>query len=477
MLTNIQSLFADILQTPQQRAMQLTNEGLARSELATRGLSGGASMLSPLIAAEARSAPMREEMLSRSLGRLFGQDVRTESESIQNMLSQADTTTVEGASALAEMLRKQGYGAQAAEIDTQVAAKRQEQALLQKSQESSLDMIKTAGLDARSQAMLINLVGNNPSIDPMKVFEAIQEMGGVPDSVKALQARAAMVFEVGSDEYNAYVARGGMEDTGNESANARERRIEDIQSTFGINRQQAIQRLEANTVLDPTTGNLIQQDLATGEYSAVPINIPSSQRTVGEPPAVDINQISFDPALGGGIVTGLQNLWNVTAGQVPFLDVATNRTDAQQQLRFLERDAISALASSSRPPVVEQERIAALLPQPGQWLQNPREAREKVVGFVDVMVQQYVDDLRYVSDPSVPNTLKRDINVRINSVERVVRRVLTPEAADKVFEAVNTFEGQRNSILEMPLSEINSLDITSLTDAELAALEERLKNE
>lgn len=121
MLTNIQSLFADILQTPQQRAMQLTNEGLNRAELATRGLSGGAAMLSPLIAAEARTAPMREEMLSRSLGRLFGQDVRTESESIQNTLSQADTSTPEGQQALITALRNQGYGAQAAQLQQQMA--------------------------------------------------------------------------------------------------------------------------------------------------------------------------------------------------------------------------------------------------------------------------------------------------------------------------------------------------------------------
>lgn len=127
MLTNIQSLFADILQTPQQRAAQLTNEGLNRAELATRGLSGGAAMLSPLIAAEARTAPMREEMLSRSLGRLFGQDVRTESESIQNTLSQADTSTPEGQQALITALRNQGYGAQAAQLQQQMMAEQQQQ--------------------------------------------------------------------------------------------------------------------------------------------------------------------------------------------------------------------------------------------------------------------------------------------------------------------------------------------------------------
>lgn len=144
MLTNIQSLFADILQTPQQRAMQLTNEGLARAELATRGLSGGAAMLSPLIASEARTAPMREEMLSRSLGRLFGQDVRTESESLQNTLSQADTSTPEGMQALITALRNQGYGAQAAQLQQQMLAQQEQQAEAALNNVMRLEQIRSA---------------------------------------------------------------------------------------------------------------------------------------------------------------------------------------------------------------------------------------------------------------------------------------------------------------------------------------------
>jgi hypothetical protein len=121
MLTNIQSLFADILQTPEQRAMQLRNEGVTRAELATRGLSGGGQLLAPLISAQAQSAPMIEDMIRRGIGGLFGQDTRTESESIQNTLSQADTSTPEGQQALITALRNQGYGAQAAQLQQQIA--------------------------------------------------------------------------------------------------------------------------------------------------------------------------------------------------------------------------------------------------------------------------------------------------------------------------------------------------------------------
>jgi hypothetical protein len=125
MLTNIQSLFADILQTPEQRAAQLANQGLTRAELSTRGLSGGGAMLSPLIASSQMSAPTRSAMTRRAVGNLFGQDTRTESEQVQSLLSQADTSTPEGQQELLAALRNQGYGAQAAQYQQMLLAQQQ----------------------------------------------------------------------------------------------------------------------------------------------------------------------------------------------------------------------------------------------------------------------------------------------------------------------------------------------------------------
>jgi hypothetical protein len=181
MLTNIQSLFADILQTPQQRAMQLTSEGLNRAELATRGLSGGAAMLSPLIAAEARTAPMREEMLSRSLGRLFGQDVRTESESIQNTLSQADTSTPEGQQALITALRNQGYGAQAAQLQQQMMAEQQQQ--------------QAAAAQAQQQEFENTLQSMNYQLDVAQFGETQATNLQARRLAEAQEARAAGTYE------------------------------------------------------------------------------------------------------------------------------------------------------------------------------------------------------------------------------------------------------------------------------------------
>lgn len=489
MLIDIQSMFKDIIETPQQRRAAMQAQGEQQAQTAVGSLSGAGRLLAPLIAQLARQQPERSEALQRGLGGMLNaipgveRETRTPSQQLQAVLGSSNTSTAAGLEKTAQEVEKLGYGVEAASIRQQVKEKQKAEVTAQDKKESLIMMVRDSELTSQQKGMLFRSINADPSQDPNKLISTIVSMGGegaLSAEARTLKWKAEQMGLVpGSAEYKAYIARnGGEEGTGGDTANARERKIADYMKTFGIPRGEAIQRIEADTIIDPTTGQLIQQNLqGDGGFEIASVNIPSSQRVVGEAPSIDINQIVFDPAKAGGIVTGLQNLWNVTAGQIPFLDIPSDRTQAQQQLRFLDRDAILALASSERPAVVEQERIGELLPQPGEWFQNPRESREKVVSFIDVMTQQYVDDLRYVSDPSVSRAVKRDVNTRINSVERIIRRVMTPEAADTLFEAVEGFEEQRNTILEMPRDELNNLDISSLSLSELDVLEERLRNE
>jgi hypothetical protein len=62
---------------------------------------------------------MRDEMLQRSVGGLFGLDTRNESEKLQQVLSQAQTP--EQQAQLPAMLRQMGYGQQAMALEQQLA--------------------------------------------------------------------------------------------------------------------------------------------------------------------------------------------------------------------------------------------------------------------------------------------------------------------------------------------------------------------
>jgi hypothetical protein len=191
MLTNIQSLFADILQTPQQRAMQLRNEGLTRAELATRNLSGGGQLLAPLISAQAQNAPMIEDMIRRGVGGLFGQDTRTESESIQNMLSQADTATPEGQQALIAALRNQGYGAQAAQLQQMMLAQQKEDELaaLQRRQVEASITDSTALRENQRRQLELDLLRTNAQMQQAG-FQVANEQGQLDVQRRNAELRA-----------------------------------------------------------------------------------------------------------------------------------------------------------------------------------------------------------------------------------------------------------------------------------------------
>lgn len=406
MLTNIQSLFADILQTPEQRAMQLRNEGLNRAELATRGLSGGAAMLSPLIAAEARTAPMREEMLSRSLGRLFGQDVRTESESIQNTLSQADTSTPEGQQALITALRNQGYGAQAAQLQQQMAeqakeaeaakiaqdlqerqvavsegnlgvnraqqaaalaATQAEQTRLRQQREankdSSLDLINGAtGLKPADAATLRSMVTRNPDITLAQVQAAITNFGGFPDEGSSpaanLQVRTGRLQgESGLQTF-----------TFNPSTNEISRTIQNPDGTFRE------ERLPSNKVAFVT---------ATAD-SAASVFDPDSRATT-TPSQKPLFELVGSATGIGSTLTGLYN-------ETPLADLfGTDEAVAEAQARFagFENKIMELYSTRSRPSNWSEQRILRLLPKVGTILESTGSAEAKLVVLNRAVQDQY----------------------------------------------------------------------------------------
>jgi hypothetical protein len=118
-MVDIQSLFQDIIETPRQRQQAMQAQGQREAQIATNALSGRSQIFAPLVSQLAASQGMRDEMLQRSVGGLFGLDTRNESEKLQQVLSQAQTP--EQQAQLPNMLRQMGYGQQAIALEQQLA--------------------------------------------------------------------------------------------------------------------------------------------------------------------------------------------------------------------------------------------------------------------------------------------------------------------------------------------------------------------
>lgn len=261
-----------------------------------------------------------------------------------------------------------------------------------------------------------------------------------------------------------------------EGADKRERRINDYVSRFNMSREEAIQKVDADIRLDEQ-GNLISYDPISGTGSIVDV-----ERGTKVPDRVDLKptelkDLGYDPGKGTGMVAAAAGIFNSTLGQLPLIPVVgTTSEETAQNLRVLERDAIKALATSGRPPVVEQERILKAIPEAMNAFENPEVAKQKMLNFVDIMGDQYISDVRFAEDTSNDRKSRNDSRKRARAIEGIMRRQLTPQAADSIINAMDDAEMARSTVMDISDEEILSFDPSNLSDEEFEIYFERVNS-
>ena len=93
---NIQSLFADIIDTPEQRQMKMLQEGMLRGDRLASGLTGLTRAAAPLAQVAGQLGVQRQENLRRAVQPMLGIDPRTTGEKLQDQLRNIDTSTPKG---------------------------------------------------------------------------------------------------------------------------------------------------------------------------------------------------------------------------------------------------------------------------------------------------------------------------------------------------------------------------------------------
>jgi hypothetical protein len=227
-----------------------------------------------------------------------------------------------------------------------------------------------------------------------------------------------------------------MSDDATSAIQTREAKIQDYQNTYGVTRGEAIGLVDGQLRLTTDEqGNRVLTDLTRGGRSRLleveGIGDPGPAPTV--PGRTGRTDLTFDPAKGTGVAGTGRLWWNRTVGQIPGFKTFSEAEDVAQKLRIVERDAVLAMAVSSRPPVIEQERIASLVPQPGDWLQNPEAARDRMASFVDLMMAQYYADRRAGKDRTLDSKVRADVGRRANEIRNIVGRLVTQERLDELF--------------------------------------------
>jgi hypothetical protein len=347
--------------------------------------------------------------------------------------------------------------------------------------------------------ILQRLPGSDPS-DTMQVLQLAQGANaGNPQSLSQLGqvlgsayqqgiARGYVAAPVAPEEYtlsenqvrmrgSEVIARGPQAAETPAKPSAREEKITDLITTFGMDRASAIRAIETQRFVNPVTGNLMTYDPITNEAKALDAEIPTTEPPRTSMPGISPEMLSFNVTKGTGFVSSALDLLDRTIGQTGLFSAPTNTREAGQKMQLLTRDAIKALASSNRPPVIEQKMIMDIVPQPYQWMENPETAQYQTIAFLDLLGQQYLDDKRYSENPNNPKAERESSQRRQREIERVMYSVLTPEAAETIFSGIDTLEQEVGDILNMSIEELEAVDVMALSDAQLDVYIERLSGQ
>ena len=152
---NIQSLFADIIDTPEQRQQKMLQQGMLQGQQLTQNLTGLARAAAPLAQMAGQLGVQRNEDLRRAVQPMLGLDPRTTGEKLQEALSKVDTSTPAGMLQAANMvqsidpLRAATLRQEAARLRTEA----EDRDLTRRTQEASL---RASGLQEASAALQIS---------------------------------------------------------------------------------------------------------------------------------------------------------------------------------------------------------------------------------------------------------------------------------------------------------------------------------
>jgi len=105
MAISINTLFADIIDTPEQRQQKLLQQGMAQGQLLASGLTGRSRALAPLAQMAGQLGVQRNEDLRRAVQPMLGIDPRTTSEKLQEQIGEMDASTPEGLLKAAQSLQ------------------------------------------------------------------------------------------------------------------------------------------------------------------------------------------------------------------------------------------------------------------------------------------------------------------------------------------------------------------------------------
>lgn len=402
MLIDIQSMFKDIIETPQQRRAAMQQEGEQRAQTAVGALSGAGRWAAPLVAQMERQQPERSAAMQRAFGGMLNaipgidRETRTESQQLQAVLSEAGTDI----QALPARLRQMGYGDQALKVEEAIAEKTRVAANETFTQDN--ESRRTAVLEGNAAAALAETQAEQARVRAERegnrdaLLELINGAEGLtPTHVLALTSAATRNPDIPFSQMQSAIERfGGFpKDKESGSANLQFRTGEVVGEedkglqTFILNPDNA---QISRTIKNPDgtiTEELLPSNIVRFISSTRDAPVPSLEGARRE--AAPLQQSLFEVV---GSAAGARNAITGMYNESPLADIfGTDETVALAQARFagFENKVMSLYTTRSRPSNWSEQRILRLLPKIGTIAESEGSAVSKLVVLRTAIQDQY----------------------------------------------------------------------------------------
>ena len=213
---NISTLFADIIDTPEQRQQKMLQQGMLQGQKLTQNLTGLARAAAPLAQMAGQLGVQRNEDLRRAVQPLLGLDPRTTSEKLGEQIQGIDMSTPDGMLKAAQALQSIDP-VRAAALRQAAAEKRIENQdrKRQIERENVLDAQRAATAEA-SAAQAQRAAASFP-------FEMAQNVEALTNAVSSREERVAR-FDLYEEEANLRID--SLEQTATDSQTAREEKAQ-----------------------------------------------------------------------------------------------------------------------------------------------------------------------------------------------------------------------------------------------------------
>jgi hypothetical protein len=247
----------------------------------------------------------------------------------------------------------------------------------------------------------------------------------------------------------------------------RKQEIQDVMRVFRINEEEAMTVLLTQRYSDPITGSQFKFDPILGTASIIkPDYGEGSGERFYSMPGTSIEMLNPEIGEGTGGLAWAKSTFNAWAGQLGF-DRFEDVDGNVQKLRFLQNSIVSAMAKDDRVPLLQQQRILSLVPDPLNIPTNPAVARDDLALLVDLLGNQYVADKRMLASPETSRGDRQELTQRSAAFEGILAQILQPDAVNYLLDTINGVSDEIKGYESMSGEDLDNIDFSRLSDYQI----------